>query len=106
MRRGASRGWQRHKWSLASRRYLADSIRKDKQTILTHPIVRREKGLTFQQVYRLPHIGHAEMLGQRRIAAGHCLVHGVRHVAIREVSGGGGAQPGDVERFGEIHFEE
>src|SRR6266850_6013613 len=64
------------------------------------------KHLALQQVDRLADIGHAEMLGRRRIALGNFFVHRVSDVAIGKMPGWCGAQLADVKRFGEIHLEE
>ena len=62
--------------------------------------------LSLEQVQGLPDVGDAEVRRQRRIALGDSFEHGVSDIAVREMSGGRGAQLGNVEGFGEIHFEE
>src|ERR1017187_10895081 len=59
-----------------------------------------------QQIDWLAHVVYAEVFCQRRIFFGDGFVHSVGHVAIGGVSGGGGAQLGDVDGFGEVHLEE
>ena len=51
-------------------------------------------------------IGHAEVTGERRVLALELQEHLPGDAAVAEVSGGAGAELGDVLGFGEVHFEE
>src|SRR6185312_10225203 len=62
--------------------------------------------LSLQQIHRLAHVMHPEILSQGRMASGHCLIHSVSNFAIGAMSSRRGSQLGDVERFGKIHFEQ
>ncbi len=64
------------------------------------------RGLAFEDVDGLGEVCHAEVFGEGGVLALDGQVHFPGDFAVGEVSGGAGAEFGDVLGFGEVHFEE
>src|SRR4051812_15321374 len=74
-------------------------MQEGKAQITPEPGDCQQRTLALQQVDGFANIGHAEVLGESRIALGNLLVHCIGDVAVGEVSRGRGAQLADVESF-------
>src|SRR6185312_15625560 len=64
------------------------------------------ESLSLQHVDWFANVGGAEVLCEGGVLFADGLVHFPGDAAVGDVSLGGGAEFGDVEGFGEIHFEE
>ena len=49
---------------------------------------------------------YAKILGERWVLSRNGFIHGVGDIAVGDVARRGSAEFGDVDGFGEVHFEE
>src|SRR5216683_1123960 len=61
--------------------------------------------LSIEQVLRLAHIGYPDVTSERRMLPQYGFIHGVSHIAVREMARRRGAQFGDVESFRQVHLK-